>query len=555
VLLLLVAGFVAGVATFLSPCVLPVLPVVLAGGLGGGRRGPIGIAAGLAVSFTVFTLTASRLLSALGLPQDLLHTLAIWLIALLGVALLFPRIAELLGRPLAPLGARAGGGLRRREGFWGGALLGAGLGLVWAPCAGPILAAITVLAAQDRVSFELVGITLAYAAGAALPLLGLALLGQRAVDRLGWLRRHGGSLRRAMGAVLVLAAVLFTTSVPDRLAVAAPSYTAGLGRLERSGSVRSALNDLTRHGKPAPFAAPGAGLKDYGRAPDFAGITTWINSKPLTLARLRGRVVLIDFWTYSCINCLRTLPYLKAWDARYRSKGLTIVGVHTPEFAFEHVVSNVRRAVAEHGIRYPVAVDDDYATWNAWNNEYWPAEFLIDQQGRVREAHFGEGQYDQTEADIRSLLSQRGAMARPKDVVSPSADVATPETYLGHERAAGYRQGIAKDAAATYRLPSSLSQNQVGLGGTWTVRGQRIVAGRGAELQLSFRARRAYLVAAPPAGRSATIGVSVDGKAASPIHVGDDDLYQVADDDGPSHWRVLTLRPTPGAMLYSFTFG
>jgi thiol-disulfide isomerase/thioredoxin len=265
--------------------------------------------------------------------------------------------------------------------------------------------------------------------------------------------------------------------------------------------------------------------------------------------------VLIDFWTYSCINCLRTLPYLEAWDARYRSQGLTIVGVHTPEFAFEHVVSNVRRAVAEHGIRYPVAVDDAYATWNAWGNQYWPAEFLIDQQGRVREAHFGEGQYSQTEADIRSLLAQRGAMAQPKDVVAPSADVATPETYLGHDRAAGYKQVVTKDAADTYRMPASLSQNQVGLGGTWTVQGQRIVAGPGAELRLAFRARRAYLVAAPPAGHAATIDVSLDGKAARPIHVGDDDLYQVANDDGPSHWRVLTLRPTQGAMLYSFTFG
>ncbi len=393
-LVLIAAGLVAGLATFLSPCVLPMVPVVLASGTAGGRRRPIGIAFGLATTFVLATLLASRALNALGLPQDLVRNLGIALLALVGAMLLVPLLADLAGRPFRPLQAMAGNRLAAGDGFAGGLAIGAGLGVVWAPCAGPILSAVTVLAARDNLGAGAVVLSIAYAVGAALPLLGVALLGQRAASGMAGLRAHAPAIRRASGAVLVLAAVLFTTSVPDDLAAAAPGYTDVLQVVERSDSVADRLRDLeTPAGGATATATPGAraqkqgagtALQDYGPAPEFTGISTWLDTdggEALTLAGLRGHVVLLDFWTYSCINCVRTLPQVTAWDRKYRDAGLTIVGVHSPEFAFEQVVSNVRRAIADQGIAYPVAVDNDLATWSAWGNRYWPAKYLIDRDG------------------------------------------------------------------------------------------------------------------------------------------------------------------------------
>jgi cytochrome c biogenesis protein CcdA/thiol-disulfide isomerase/thioredoxin len=560
---LIAVAVVAGLATFLSPCVLPVLPVVAAASATGGRRRPLGIAAGLALAFVCFTLLASRLLSALGLPQDLLRNVAIGLLAVAGAGLLVPAIGDLAGRAFRPLAARAGERLAGGDGFWSGVSLGAGLALVWTPCAGPILAAVSALSAERRLSPELVLITIAYSAGATLPIFALALLGHRASGRLAGLRSGGAAVRRASGAVLLAAAFLFTTDIPTQLAASAPGYVSAIQHVERSGGVAGDLRKLTANAKNAP-AAVAAGstpdsLRDYGPAPNFAGITKWINtsgSRPLSLQALRGKVVLVDFWTYSCVNCIRTLPYLKAWYARYHRDGLVIVGVHTPEFAFEHVVSNVERAVQEHGIRYPVAVDDRYATWDAWANQYWPADYLIDRDGHVRDAHFGEGGYTQTQDDIRQLLGERGAgpMTHAVGAISPSASVQTPETYLGTYRAAGYVQHIAHGVDFDYGRPARPPANGVALGGHWTVGVHQIVAGPGAHLLFTYVAPRIYLVAAPPASGAAALGVTVDGRRRAPVRVAADDLYELAHlpTAGP---HVLDLAVPPGTNLYSFTFG
>jgi cytochrome c biogenesis protein CcdA/thiol-disulfide isomerase/thioredoxin len=559
-LTLIAVAAVAGLATFLSPCVLPVLPVVAAASTTGGRRRPLGIAAGLAGAFFVFTLLASRALSALGLPQDLLRNIAIGLLAVAGVALLVPAAGEALGRVFQPLASRAGGGLARGDGFWSGVALGAGLALVWTPCAGPILAAVTALSAERRISAELIAITAAYAAGAALPLFALALLGHRAAGYLAGVRRTGLVVRRASGLVLVAAAYLFTTDIPTQLAASAPGYVSAIQKVERAHGVAGDLRHLTASAANAP-AAVAAGtspdtLRDYGPAPDFARVTTWINSRPLTLGKLRGKVVLVDFWTYSCVNCIRTLPYLKAWYARYHRDGLVIVGVHTPEFAFEHVVSNVRRAVREHGIRYPVAVDDRYGTWDAWANQYWPADYLIDRNGDVRDAHFGEGAYAQTEADIRTLLGERaqGPPARAKGAIAPSPQVQTPETYLGTSRAQGYTQQLHPNADFDYGPQTSARPNTIALAGHWRVESHQIVAGAHARLVFEYVAPRIYVVAAPPGVGPATLGVSVDGSPRASVRVPDDDLYQLAHmpDAGP-HQLVLSV--PAGTSLYSFTFG
>ena len=513
---LLVVAFAAGLATALSPCVLPILPVVAATSGAGGRRRPLGMAAGLVLTFTIFTLTAARVLDALGLPDDALRTLGIALLALAGIALLVPAVAELAGRPFQPLARAAGRRVRGGDGFAGGVAIGAALGLVWTPCAGPVLAAVSVLAANQDVSARVVAITLAYAFGAALPLLGIALAGQRATARIQALRAHGPALRRAAGAIMVAAAALFATDVPERLAVALPGYTSELQAFERSNGAQDLLDDLTG-AKGLPVADQGdASLRDFGVAPGVAQIASWINTpgdRPLAADDFAGRVVLVDFWTYSCINCLRTLPYLTAWDARYRKAGLTILGVHTPEFAFERDRGNVERAVREHGIRYPVALDSEYGTWNAWGNRYWPAKYLIDRRGHVRFYHFGEGDYDETERAIRTLLGERGATATPGEAQTPSPDIETPETYLGAERAAGYVQAVRPRVRQRYELPQELRTNEVGLGGEWTVGSERAVAGRDAVLELRYRARRVFLVLAPPKGGRGSVDVSVDGAA------------------------------------------
>jgi cytochrome c biogenesis protein CcdA/thiol-disulfide isomerase/thioredoxin len=559
---LIAVAVVAGLATFLSPCVLPVIPVIAAASSTGGRRRPIGIAVGLCAAFVVFTLTASRLLSALGLPQDLLRNLAIALLALVGAILLVPPLGDLVGRIFQPLaraaGARAGSG----DGFWSGVALGSALALVWTPCAGPILAAITVVSAEHRVSLELVLITIAYALGATVPLFLLALAGNRAAARTARLRRSGPLLRQAAGVVLVAAAWLFTTDLPTNLAASVPGYVNSLQNVERSASVHHDLQHLTLTGNASASAlaagdSPDA-LRNYGKAPGFAGISDWINTpggRPLSLQSLHGKVVLIDFWTYSCVNCIRTLPHLKAWYARYHRAGLVIVGVHTPEFPFEHVISNVQRAVGEHGIRYPVAIDNNYDTWNAWGNEYWPADYLIDRNGDVRDAHFGEGAYGQTEGAIRTLLHEPASVPRAtvRHPIAASRLVATPETYLGSSRGVAYTQTIHHGTWFAYTRPRVVGQNAVELGGRWQVLGERIIAGRNATLSFRYTAPRIYLVAAPGPGPT-TLRVSVDGRRPRPLRIPDDDLYQLADLPTPGP-HLLHLTVPRGTSLYSFTFG
>jgi cytochrome c biogenesis protein CcdA/thiol-disulfide isomerase/thioredoxin len=570
VTVLLLAALAAGLATFLSPCVLPVLPVVLVGGAGGGRARPVGIAVGLIASFTLFTLVASRLLSALGLPGDTLRNLAIALLVVLGLSLLLPRVGALVGRPFHPLASWAGRHLStgRREGFAGGLVLGVGLGALWTPCAGPILAAVSVLAAEQRVSANAALITLAYAVGAGVPLLAVALASQRATSRLRALREHAGTVRRLSGVALIAAAAVFTTAIPERLATASPEYTGALQRAERSADIRQRLGDLTDDGSPRAVAAAAAsagdgeaageaGLEDYGEAPELTGISGWLNTpdaRPLTLAGLRGRVVLIDFWTYSCINCIRTLPYLRTWDARYRGLGLTIVGVHTPEFAFEHERDNVADAVGRHEIRYPVAIDNEYRTWRAWGTQYWPSTYLVDRRGHVRLVHFGEDDYGRTENAIRRLLGEREAFAAtPPGAVTRSLDALTPETYLGSERGESRQRRII-GVWHRYRHQHRIL-NEVTLGGRWRVEGEYIEAGPGATLRLRYLARRAYVVLAPPPTGAVTVRVTIDDGPPSTIEVAGDDLYLVADRPGPARDRTLGLSLPPGTRAYSFTFG
>jgi len=540
-LILLAIGFVAGIVTALSPCVLPVLPIVLAGGATGRR--PLAIVAGIVASFTVFTLFAAWLLDLLGLPQDVLRNVAIGLLLLVAVTLLVPKVGELLARPLQVLTRRGSGDMG------GGFLLGASLGLVFVPCAGPVLAAVTVLAANREFGVRTVALTLAYAVGAALPMLAIALAGQRAARSF---RSHAERIRRVSGVLVGAAALAIALGLDLKLQTKIPGYVQAIqDRIERSSTAQRELRELT--GSKPPTAVGEGGeteLTDYGTAPEFRGIGTWINSGPLTLAELRGRVVLIDFWTYSCINCLRTLPYIREWDDRYRAAGLTIVGVHTPEFAFEHVESNVRENAKKLKLRYPIAMDNDFGTWQAWSNQYWPAKYLIDRKGHVRYYHFGEGEYAETEEAIRTLLGADAPAASGLDDESPHGLV-TPESYLGFKRLdrnGGER--VVEDEPHAYTPPRGLLDNELAFGGVWTVEDERAVAGMSASLRFQYRARDVFLVLT---GKG-TVRVLVDGKPERTVRVSGDRLYTLVERDRIGD-HLLELRFTPGVAGYAFTFG
>jgi cytochrome c biogenesis protein CcdA/thiol-disulfide isomerase/thioredoxin len=545
VILLLLIGFVAGVITAVSPCVLPVLPIVLAGGASGSRRRPYAIVAGLVASFTLFTLTASAILSALGLPQDLLRNIAIALLFLVAATLFVPRFGMLLEAPLGRLSRRPSGDLG------GGFLLGVSLGLVFVPCAGPVLATVTVLSAQHRFGAELVFLTLFYAAGAGLVLLLVALGGQRVSRRLRTTRRWW---RPALGAIIAAAALGVVFNLDQTLQTHLGSYTNALQRhTEESSFAGKHLNSLRGVKKSAPTTST-VGLRNFGPAPNFAGISDWLNTpggRPLSIGRLRGKVVLVDFWTYSCINCLRTLPQLRAWYDTYQKDGLEIVGVHTPEFAFEHVYSNVRSAVRRLDVTWPVALDNTYTTWSEYSNQYWPADYLVDRKGDVRAVHFGEGDYTATENQIRALLGAGGALTSVKNT-EPTAAM-TPETYLGPQRLDRTRYVGSKLVAgkpADYVEATAVPQNFISYGGEWTLSGQTATAGLGATLALHFHAQKVYIVLDGRGTVTATLGA----RRVRTLNVNAAQLYTVltspATKDG-----VLRFRFTPGVRAYSFTFG
>jgi cytochrome c biogenesis protein CcdA/thiol-disulfide isomerase/thioredoxin len=545
-LLLLGVAFVAGVVTAISPCVLPVLPIVLAGGASGSPRRPYAVVAGLVVSFTVFTLSAAALLSALGLPDDLLRTVAIAVVVVVGLSLVWPRLGDLLGRPFHALA-------RRRPGDAGGGfLLGVSLGLLFTPCAGPVIGAVATVAATQSVTVETVLITLAYGLGAGVVLLGVAIAARRGMS-LRAVRMHAPLVRRVLGAAILGVAVLMVLGVDKDLQTRVPEYTRALQGLEESAAAQGELERLVG----SPGLAEEERLGDFGPAPEFDRIDLWLNSEPLRMDDLRGKVVLIDFWTYSCINCLRTLPHVRAWDEAYRDEGLVIVGVHTPEFAFERDADNVRRAVRDLGVSYPVALDNAYGTWTAWQNRYWPAKYFVDRTGRLRYAHFGEGGYEESERVLRRLLAEDPDAELVSEGIAdetPSGEQ-TPETYLGYQRLDRFvGSELAPDREADYSVPEYVPLHGVAYGGRWTVEGERIVAGEGARLRLAFHAHDVFLVLGA-SGESGSVEVSVDGEPVGTVSVTVDDIYTLARIPGEKRDHVLDLRFSPGTEAYAFTFG
>jgi cytochrome c biogenesis protein CcdA/thiol-disulfide isomerase/thioredoxin len=530
------------------------------GGNGRGRRSyrAYTVIAGLVLSFAIITLVGSALLSALDLPQDLLQDAGLAILGLVALGLLVPPVGELLERPFARLARH------QPTGNAGGFVLGLGLGAVFAPCAGPVFSAISVLSATHHVGLRTVVLTFDFALGAAVPLLVFAVAGQRVAERVSAFRSHAALVRRIGGVVLLAMMFLIAFNVTDGLQKAVPGYTSVLqNHVEGTSYTKKQLAALTKRSTTSPLGqcAQDLGvLEDCGDAPNFQGVTAWLNTpggKGLSLSSLRGKVVLVDFWTYSCINCQRSLPHVEAWYAAYHDHGLEVIGVHTPEFAFEHVVSNVDQAAHELGVTYPVAVDDDYKTWNAYDNEDWPAEYLIDAQGRVRHEAFGEGDYGTTESLIRQLLVQADPtvhLPRATDVpnLTPTQPL-TPESYLGYHYGLPNYDGstITPDQPAQYQFPGTLPPDALAFSGTWTIGAEADTAGAGARLELAFQADDVYLVI----GGTGTVDVSIDGKRTKTIAVsGIPNLYTLVHSPGYED-ATLVLTVSPGVQVYDFTFG
>jgi cytochrome c biogenesis protein CcdA/thiol-disulfide isomerase/thioredoxin len=599
-LVLVTFAVLAGAGTALSPCALPVLPALLSAGGVGGRRRPLGIVLGLSITFTVTVVGLANVVDGVGLGNDPLRDVAVVVLLVFGLALLMPDVAARLEAPLSRLarfGPRSTG-----DGFLSGLLVGGALGFVYTPCASPILAAVISVSAA---SGKTIVIGLAYAAGSAVVLLALALGGRRLFDRV---RRagRGPMLQRVLGGIMILTAVAIITNLDVRfdqlIAEKIPDVNL-TASLECSKAVTSRLDQITGHkakfvaangssdcegsgtttvhpaasnASQATLLAAARALPILGTAPEFTETEEWFNTgvgghshTPLTLAGLRGRVVLIDFWTYTCINCIRTLPYLKAWNAAYAKDGLTIVGVEAPEFAFEKDASNVADAIGQFGLRYPVVQDNNMGTWNAYGNEYWPADYLIDAKGHVRYATFGEGDYDKTETAIRALLAEAGARvggkSRPTGVIVPS-EIATPETYMGTSRAQGWIDG-PKSGTHDYGPPpsGSLALNDFAYSGTWRITEQPAEAISGAGVDLEFKAKNVYLVLSAPGEHPLTVQVLLDGRTISAADAGGDvhgglvtvrrqRLYSLVSLPRDEQHR-LSLRFADGVSGYDFTFG
>ncbi len=491
--ILIVFSFLAGLVTVLSPCILPVLPIVLSGSINGGHRRPIGIVVGFILSFTLFTLFLSTLVKATGLSADFLRSFSVVIIMLFGISLLLPNFQVLMEKLFTRLSSLVSTNSSRGTGFFSGLLLGISLGLIWTPCVGPIIASVITLAATSSVNGSSFLITLAYSAGTAIPMFAITYGGRALLLKVPWLLKNTTKIQKTFGIIMILVALgilfnldrKFQTEFLDKF----PQYGAGLTKLEDNSFVKNQLEKIAHPDSSDSINA--------SEAPELITGGEWFNTKPLTMKELRGKVVLIDFWTYTCINCIRTLPYLKDWNAKYKDKGLVIIGVHTPEFEFEKNSTNVKKAIADFKIEYPVMQDNDYVTWNAYSNRYWPAHYLIDKNGKVRDEHFGEGAYDETEQKIQELLKETGATITTK-IGNPDYQIQTltPETYVGYNRLGDFAspEGAQQDKESNYTTPSKLQLNAFAFSGKWKMLGETSMPAKGATLTFHFKAKDVYLV-------------------------------------------------------------
>lgn len=575
-LLLIFFAFLSGVVTILAPCIWPLLPIILSASITTkSHRRPLGITLGILISFTFFTLAISSLVRLFHFDPNVLRLVAVIVIGFLGLSMIIPSLTRLLEGAVSRLTSFSNqSGKAPRNDFWGGLVTGVSLGIVWSPCAGPILASIATLAATGQVTFNVILVTVAYSLGASIPLFIFAYGGQQVFTRTRFISSKTGAIQRVFGVIMILTAVAIFTNydqyLQSQLLNMFPQINSSFNSFEQSGAVQQQLNVLK--GKEQTMPNTSGLFNTNSPAPDFVGITHWLNTNnPLSISDLKGKVVLVDFWTYTCINCIRTLPHVTAWYDKYKDQGFVVIGVHTPEFAFEHNTQNVEAAIKRYNIHYPVAQDNNYATWNNYNNQYWPAEYLIDANGSVRRTHFGEGEYDQTEKAIQELLKGNG-----KTVTSKLEDIAdqtpteniSPESYVGSDRMEfEYPSGALGGGSQTFILQSNIPQDSFDFGGMWDIEPDHATAQKNAVLEYHFNADKVFLVMNPGSdNKPKKVKVYLDGQLVKDfggsdvvngvITVDSDRLYNLIDMKNQPGSHVLRLEfVDPGTQSFAFTFG
>ena len=575
-MLIILLAYLGGILTIVSPCILPVLPFVFARADRSFVRSTLPMLAGMAATFALVATLAAVGGGWAVQAYQVGRWAALILLALFGIALVFPSVSDRLTRPLVALGSRMSERRGQQDSIWSSAVLGIATGLLWAPCAGPILGIIFTAAALKGASASTTLLLLAYALGAATSLALALLVGGKVFARMKKSLGASERIRQVLGVLVLIGVGAIALGLDTRvLSKLSSAQTAGLesglarklGLSQQMGETRARTNAMGELVLPVE-----------GELPPLDGLGPWFNSAPLSREQLKGKVVVIDFWTYSCINCLRSLPYVRAWDEKYRQNGLVVIGVHAPEFAFEREPKNVAQAIKDLGIRYPVALDNDYVLWRALHNNYWPAHYFIDAQGRVRYHHFGEGEYAMSERVIRQLLAEAGhapgggmvqASASGAEAAPDIDQIGSPETYIGYARADRFVSpgGIERDAPKTY-AKASLKLNDWALEGAWWDGRQSARSLQpGAKILFRFHARDLHLVLGSASGKPVRFRVSVDGKAPGAdagVDVKADGsgtvtgqrLYQLVRQRGPVEDRTFTIEfLDPGVEAFSFTFG
>lgn len=575
--LLLIFAFLAGIVTILSPCILPILPIVLSSSVVGGKRKPFGVVIGFILSFTFFTLFLSTIVKATGISADSLRFLSVIIIAGFGLSFLIPQFQLLLEKLFSKL-SNSIPKTKVKDGFLGGVVIGLTLGLLWTPCVGPILASVISLALSGSVSGSAFLITLAYALGTAIPMFLVMYGGRELLNRNQWFLKNTGNIQKVFGIIMIITAAGIYFNIDRHFQTfilnTFPQYGSGLTKFEDNEKIKKQLEGLKK--KNADESRKSLfnfnSTKDLGQAPALIEGGRWFNlpenKDALTIKELRGKVILVDFWTYTCINCIRTLPYLRTWHEKYKEQGLVIIGVHTPEFEFEKNADNLQKAISDFKLTYPIMQDNNFATWQAYDNHYWPAKYLIDKDGKIRYTHFGEGEYDETEQIIQDLLKETGKKVDATTISNPIYDIEarTPELYLGYSRIEylASPEDIRRDSPAKYSAPNILPNNYFAYSGIWNI-GKEYASPNKGSLLLNFESKEVYLVMKSKT-KSSQAKVYLNGKIVDDNSAGEDIVDGIVTIDKDRLYKLIKLQKAErntlrldflddNAELFAFTFG